>query len=125
VDEFLIDPAAPLPAAELRPTRPAEVVRPPDEKSLSRTKLRFERGEIEVQVGPLDLARGARFQVETPAGIVSIRGTTFRLRLRPVGDNASELSVTVIEGMVVFFTKDGKVVEYVSPNRPYVVKTPR
>lgn len=114
VVEFAVDPAAPIPEADARNVR-----------SLARTKLRFEKGEIEFRVMPLDFQRGARFQVETPAGIVSIRGTTFRLRLLPAGDVFNEFSVIVTEGMVVFFTKDGKVVEYVSPNRPYTVKIPR
>lgn len=114
VVEFTVDPSAPIPEK-------GSV----DVRSQARTKLRFERGEIELKVMPLDFQRGARFQVETPAGIVSIRGTTFRLRLVPAGDTFDEFSVIVTEGMVVFFTKDGKVVEYVSPNRPYTVKIPR
>ncbi|MSU48213.1 MAG: hypothetical protein EXS37_03830 [Opitutus sp.] len=125
VDEFAVDPSALRPRSEPQVAGRSDVSRPTDELSVSRTKLRFNRGEIEVQVLPLDFSRGARFQVETPAGIVSIRGTTFQLRLRPVGDDSTEFSVTVFEGMVVFFTKDGKAVEYVSPNRPYVVKIPR
>ncbi len=114
VVEFTVDPSAPIPEKGSL-----------DVRSLARTKLRFEKGEIELKVMPLDFQRGARFQVETPAGIVSIRGTTFRLRLLPAGDAFNEFSVIVTEGMVVFFTKDGKVVEYVSPNRPYTVRIPR
>ncbi len=126
LDEFSVDPATPLPDLKTRAPSQALVNGPAGaELVISRTKIWLEAGEIEIQVPPLDLARGARFQVETTAGVVSVRGTMFRLRLRPSGESFDELSILVSEGMVVFFTKDGKQVEYVSPNRPFTVKIPR
>ena len=97
---------------------------PGGEHPVSKTKLRFDRGELEIQVVPIDFQRGAKFQVETPAGTASIRGTTFRVTLRPLADGTGAFALSVSEGMVGFFSKDGKTVRYASPNRPFSVKVP-
>ena len=105
VEKFLFEKLPPPltpPGSSKKPPARAEV------NHASVTKLRFEKGEIELTVNPMNFSRGSSFVVVTPAGAVGVRGTHFRMRLQPVGDGVStQFSLEVLEGVVALSPKAG------------------
>ncbi|BES70823.1 hypothetical protein RE428_18410 [Marinobacter nanhaiticus D15-8W] len=60
------------------------------------TRMRLDRGELDADVEVL-IEDGSRFEVDTPSAVAAVRGTAFRLQVRP---SVTELQVT--EGTVAF-----------------------
>lgn len=60
------------------------------------TRMRLERGGVSNRIKPM-VEEGARFEIETPAAVAAVRGTTFSLQ---ADRNGSHLQVT--EGRVAF-----------------------
>ncbi len=92
IEEFLQDPfASAVKIAELT-----------EEPSVSRTKLRLNRGEIVGKVAHLKREQGSTFEVETPVGAAGIRGTTFRIVFIPNGTGQAFFQLSTVEGNVAY-----------------------
>jgi hypothetical protein len=89
IDEFLQDPFAhPVKASELAA-----------EPTTSTTKLNLLRGELMSNVKKLNREKGSSFTIQTPVGAAGIRGTTFQLVYRPLG-NVASFALRMIEGRI-------------------------
>jgi hypothetical protein len=89
IDEFLQDPFA-------QPVKVSELV---DEPTTSITKLNLIRGELMSNVKHLRREKGSVFSVQTPVGAAGIRGTTFQILYRPLG-NVASFALRMIEGKI-------------------------
>lgn len=68
----------------------AKVAEMKEEPSLSRTRLRLVRGDVQVEVKPLKVARGSSLTLATPAGTARVSEGTIHARL-----NMSDLGLGV------------------------------
>jgi hypothetical protein len=89
IDEFLQDPFS-------QPVKVSELV---DEPTTSVTKLNLIRGELMSNVKHLRRDKGSIFSVQTPVGAAGIRGTTFQIIYRPVG-NVASYALRMVEGKI-------------------------
>jgi hypothetical protein len=87
IDEFLQDPFA-------QPVKVSELV---EEPTTSITKLI--RGELMSNVKHLRREKGSVFSVQTPVGAAGIRGTTFQILYRPLG-NVASFALRMVEGKI-------------------------
>lgn len=72
-----------------------------NDPSVSKTRLRLERGELIGKVKKIKRGEGASFDVGTPVGAAGIRGTTFRIIYTPNPDGRTyNFRLTTIEGNV-------------------------
>jgi hypothetical protein len=80
-----------------------------NEPSVSKTKLRFIRGDVLMQAVRLNLPGGSSFAVQTPGGTLGIRGTKFRLLYEPPARSAKKDSMLleVLEGNVTVQPQTG------------------
>lgn len=65
------------------------------EPTISRTRVRLVRGEVTIEVKPLQEARGSRFVLETPAGVLRTSAATVvaRVRMSDLGLGISSVGV--------------------------------
>lgn len=101
LEEFLQDPfASTIKVGDLS-----------EEPSVSRTKLKLNKGELVGNVKKLKHGSGSSFTIETPVGAAGIRGTTFRIVFRPAGSGQAfnaggaqnfQFSLSTLEGDVGF-----------------------
>jgi hypothetical protein len=70
------------------------------EPSTSRTRLHLSRGELVGNVKHLRLDRGSSFTVDTAVGAAGIRGTVFRLVIRPTAGGQVLFSLSTDQGEV-------------------------
>jgi len=89
IDDFLQDPFA-------QPVKVSELV---DEPTTSVTKLTLVRGELMSNVKHLRRDKGSVFSVQTPVGAAGIRGTTFQVLYRPLG-NVAAVALRMVEGKI-------------------------
>jgi hypothetical protein len=89
IDEFLQDPFA-------QPVKVSELV---EEPTTSVTKLNLIRGELMSNVKHLRREKGSVFSVQTPVGAAGIRGTTFQILYRPMG-NVASFALRMVEGKI-------------------------
>jgi len=89
IDEFLQDPFA-------QPVKVSELV---EEPTTSITKLNLIRGELMSNVKHLRREKGSVFSVQTPVGAAGIRGTTFQVLYRPLG-NVASFALRMVEGKI-------------------------
>ncbi|MEX2044354.1 MAG: FecR domain-containing protein [Opitutus sp.] len=97
IEEYLQDPFAST-------VRVADMV---EEPSVSRTKLKLNRGELVGNVKKLQHSRGSSFTVQTPVGAAGIRGTTFRIVFRPSGTGQAFFQLSTADGNVGFSQGQG------------------
>jgi hypothetical protein len=72
------------------------------EPTLSRTRLRLVRGEVTVDVKPLQEARGSSFALETAAGVLRTGVGTLRARVRMLELGLGVCTVEVRKGRAEF-----------------------
>jgi hypothetical protein len=112
--QFLQDPfSAMVNVAELK-----------EEPSVSKTKLRFVRGEIVAQVKVLHFSQGSDMVIETPAGMAGVRASgAFAMSVKPNGVGTAEFRLEVGAGGMAFSPKQGSFTS-AHVNQPYVVTIP-
>lgn len=103
----------------LAPNTQVTVVRL-DSASAQRTSVKVDAGRTWQRVKKL-VADGAQYEVSTPLGVASVKGTAFEVDCTKGGGVAC--ITTVIEGAVKFTTKKGKVLT-VAPYQRLVVPNP-
>jgi hypothetical protein len=72
------------------------------EPGTSVTKLSLTKGELVGRVAHLNVERGSEFTIQTPVGAAGIRGTVYRIILRPTKDHKAHFSIETSEGLIVF-----------------------
>lgn len=91
IDEFLMDPFS----------GKFSVSEATEEPSTSVTKLSLARGEFVGNVKHLHRENGSTFEITTPVGAAGIRGTTFRIVLRPDSSGKMGYTLSTSEGVVL------------------------
>jgi hypothetical protein len=92
INEFIQDPfSTDLKASDIK-----------QEPGTSVTKLSLTKGELVGRVAHLNVDRGSEFTIQTPVGAAGIRGTVFRIILRPTKDHKAHFSIETSEGLIVF-----------------------
>ncbi len=89
-----------------------------DAAEAQRTALTLDVGQSWHRVEKL-VAEKAQYEVSTPVGVASVKGTAFEVDCTP----AKVCTITVIEGVVEFTTEDGTVLE-INPYQRLVVPNP-
>jgi hypothetical protein len=93
------------------------------EPSVSRLFLRLGRGEVIVRVKHLNHDKGSNFILSCPGGAATVRGTTFRMSVRPASPKTVDVAVEVVEGNVTF-APNGQPNVIVVPSRKYLATLP-
>lgn len=95
IAEFKMDP---LPKA-------IEVATLKEEPTISRTRLKLNRGELVGDVKHLNRDKGSSFEIATPVGAAGIRGTQFRIVFIPSGNGTSfTFQLQTADGHVTFYS---------------------
>jgi hypothetical protein len=93
------------------------------EPSVSRLSLRLDRGDAIVRVKHLNHDKGSTFVLRCPGGAAGVRGTTFRMSVRPAANRSVDVTIEAIEGQVAF-QPNGQPNVMVVPGRKYLATLP-
>lgn len=90
-----------------------------EEPTVSRTRLRLNRGDVMIEVKPLNESRGSSFMLTTAAGTVSSAGGQFHARVRMSDLGLGVCTLKLGHGEAEFEIMGGKVIP-VPPGRQLV-----
>jgi hypothetical protein len=94
-----------------------------NEPTVSQLVLHLDRGDAIVRVKHLRLDQGSTFTLRCPGGAAGVRGTTFRMDVRPAAKRTVDVTIDVMDGNVTF-APNGQPSVTVVPARKYLATLP-